>query len=289
VLFLLLILVLSGMALTVLIWVLTLFLQGYYYTEPTPGIAWQAPAAGFTLGLFFAFWCMLIVNSTMTNIQDLPYDTLFSFKPRVDKFKDPVKELWIAKKGVKEPVHYKMKKAYRGGIVTSEYVEAESGRAYSPSGVEEIIIREDNQEIRFLPAPATAGTGYREFVDESGWTIREYPQSGPTGMPEAFRWSRFLVNIFLNFLHLGLWFVCLWVFVRFQWSHALGLAIIMWLVMTLAVLPMVFEQAGHRALAASASQREKAELPARWREREAIAQFSYVDARICMISPSWTI
>jgi len=93
----------------------------------------------------------------------------------------------------------------------------------------------------------------------------------------------------LNFLHLGLWFVCLWVFVRFQWSHALGLAIIMWLVMTLAVLPMVFEQAGHRALAASASQREKAELPARWREREAIAQFSYVDARICMISPSWTI
>jgi hypothetical protein len=263
VLFLLLTFLLAGAALTVVLWVTTLFLQGYYYTQPTQGIVWQAPSAGFALALFLTFWCILLVNSTVTNVQDLPYDTIFSFKPRVDKFKEPVKDLWVVKKGVKEPVHYKVKKSYRGGIVTSEYVEAQSGRAYSPSGVEEIIIKEDGQDVRYLPVPVTKGAAYREFVDENGWTIREYPQGGPTGMPEAFRWSRFLANIFLNFLHLALWFVCLWVLLRFQWSHALGLAAIMWLVMTLAVLPMIFERAGieARGQATPASSRDKAALP----------------------------
>jgi hypothetical protein len=261
--FLLLILLLFGAALTVILWVATLFFQGYYYTQPTQGIVWQAPAAGFALALFITFWCLLLVSSTVTNIQDLPYDTIFSFKPRVDKFKEPVKELWVVKKSVKEPIHYKVKKSYRGGIVTSEYVEAQSGRAYSPSGVEEIIIKEDGQNVRYLPAPAVQGGAYREFVDENGWTIREYPQSGPTGMPEAFRWSRFLMNIILNLLHLVMWFACLWVVLRFHWSHALGLALVMWLIMTLAVLPMIFERAGLEARdrTAAASSREKAALP----------------------------
>jgi hypothetical protein len=259
VLFLLLILVLSGMALTVVIWVMTLFLQGYYYTEPTQGIVWQAPAAGFLLGLFFTFWCMLIVNSTVTSLHDLPYDTLFSFKPRVDKFKNPVKDLWVMKKGSKEPVHYVLKKKFQGGITVSEYIQVDTGRPYSPSGVEEIIIEEDGAKTRFLPMPAPAGADYRQFVDDNGWTIREYPQSGPTGLPEAFRWSRFLMNIFLNLLHFILWFVCLWLLVRFQWAHALGLAVVMWVVMTVAVLPMMLEQAGQRALAAP-SPREKTAL-----------------------------
>jgi hypothetical protein len=254
VLFLLLILALSGMALTVIIWVGTLFLQGYYYTQPTEGIAWQAPVAGFAIGLFLTLWCMLMVNSADPNA----YETLFRFEHRVDKFKQPVKDLWVVNKASKEPVHYTLKKKWQGGVVTSEYVEAQSGRPYSPSGVEEIIIKENGETVRFLPASATKGAAYREFVDESGWTIREYPQSGPTGMPEAFRWGRFLTSFFFNSAHLVLWFVCLWALVRFQWSHALGLAVVMWVIMTVAVLPMLFEQTALRAQ--TASPREKAEL-----------------------------
>jgi hypothetical protein len=257
VLFLLLILALCGMALTVIIWVITLFLQGYYYTQPTPGIAWQAPAAGFVLGLFFTFWCMLILNSTVTSVQDLPYDTIFRFSPQVNKYQKPVRDLWVVKKGVKEPIHYKLKLQ---PTKTSVFVEAQSGRSYSPSAVEEIILKEDGKEIHFLPLPRTEGGGYRIFADENGWTIREYPQSGPTDNPEAFRWSRFLMNILLNFLHFVLWFVCLWVLVRFQWSHALGLAVVMWLIMTVAVLPMIFEESGKRAQATPAGAREKAGL-----------------------------
>ncbi|HMC63794.1 MAG TPA: hypothetical protein VKI65_02535, partial [Gemmataceae bacterium] len=34
----------------------------------------------------------------------------------------------------------------------------------------------------------------------------------------------------------------LWLLLRFQWSHALGLAVVFWLVMTLLILPMLRTQ-----------------------------------------------
>jgi hypothetical protein len=248
--FFLLIFFLTGMALTVLLWAGTLFLQGYYYTEPTTGIAWQAPAAGFSLALFFTLWSYLIVGSPGASPGDLPYDTLFRFSPRVDKFKKTPTELWVEKKGIKEPLHYKLVKRVVGGR-TQESYETDSGQKYSSSGVEAIVLKEDGQNVRYLPRPGPEGSGYREFVDDSGWAMREFPQSGPTGLPEAFRWGRFVTNLFLNSLHLALWFVCLWLLLRFAWAHALGLAVVLWLVMTLAILPMLLDESASRAPPAS--------------------------------------
>jgi hypothetical protein len=47
-------------------------------------------------------------------------------------------------------------------------------------------------------------------------------------------------NLLLNFLHLGVWFACLWLLLRFQWGHALGFAVVLWLALTLTILPMLF-------------------------------------------------
>ena len=57
-----------------------------------------------------------------------------------------------------------------------------------------------------------------------------------------------LMTFLLNFLHLGVWFVCLWLLLRFQWSHALGLAIVFCLAMTLVVLPMLFTRTERAAI-----------------------------------------
>ena len=57
------------------------------------------------------------------------------------------------------------------------------------------------------------------------------------GQLSTFRWGVFLACAFLNFFHLALWFVCLWLLLRFQWSHALGLAVIFWLAMTVFGVP----------------------------------------------------
>ena len=50
-------------------------------------------------------------------------------------------------------------------------------------------------------------------------------------------------GVLLNVLHLGVWFVCLWLLLRFQWSHALGLAAAVWLVLTLTFLPPLLQLA----------------------------------------------
>ena len=253
-LFLLLVFVLTGMTLTVLLWVITVFLQGYYYTEPTSGIAWQAPAAGFGLALFLTLWCLLIINSEGASPTNLPYDTAFRFSPTVDMFKDreSAKELWAVRKGVKEPIAYKLKKKvlFIGGQPLATYEEATTvaPKPWNPSGVQAIILKKGGETYRFVPLPPTEGQGYQEYGDESGWVMREYSESGPDGRPYAFRWGRFLGNLFLNFVHLGLWFVAFGLVLRFQWTHALLLAIILWLVTTLAVLPMLLDQAGAKAV-----------------------------------------
>ena len=48
--------------------------------------------------------------------------------------------------------------------------------------------------------------------------------------------------------HRLLWFVGLWVLMRFQWGHALGLAFVMWLTVTLVILPMLLDTAGTVAM-----------------------------------------
>jgi len=247
VLFLLLVFVLTGVTLTVLLWVITVFLQGYYYTEPTSGIAWQAPTAGFGLTLFLTLWCFLIVNSDSATPGDLPSDTLFRFSPKL--YLEPAKDLWAVRKGEKEPVHYKLKKDWRPGGSKAYYVEASlvAPRPWNQSGVEAIIIKKDNEASRFVPTKGAEGQDYQEFADDAGWVIRVFPSTGPD-RPFAFRGGLFLANLFLNFTHLGLWFVAFGLVLRFQWSHALLLAIILWLVMTLAILPMLLDQAGAKAV-----------------------------------------
>src|SRR5262249_34694774 len=105
-----------------------------------------------------------------------------------------------------------------------------------------------------------------------------------------FRWNLFVVNILLNVVHLIVWFVALWLLLRFQWSHALGLALIFWIVSSFAILPMLLagaEEAGQRRYGTAAQKSRGAGYVSRnvnqgmgWHQ---------VEARMCMMSPSWTM
>jgi hypothetical protein len=72
-------------------------------------------------------------------------------------------------------------------------------------------------------------------------------ETGPDGLPTHFRFGLFVANVFLNLLHLALWFALLWLLLDYQWPHALGLAIVLWLLMTLTFLPLLLGQAGRAA------------------------------------------
>jgi hypothetical protein len=50
------------------------------------------------------------------------------------------------------------------------------------------------------------------------------------------------MGLLLNFGFLVVWFLCFWLLLDFQWSHALGLAFGAWLI-CLFVLPMILTEA----------------------------------------------
>jgi ABC-type transport system involved in cytochrome bd biosynthesis fused ATPase/permease subunit len=62
---------------------------------------------------------------------------------------------------------------------------------------------------------------------------------------------------------------------RFQWGHAFGLALVLWLIMTLTIAPMLFK---------------RTEDAARNNATGAVSALGrQVLDRMCMMSPSWTM
>lgn len=248
-------LVVVGLGLGVLLYVGSLFLQGYIYTVPGTGLAWQAPAAAGAVFLFLTFWCLIIANSSTASPTEVPYDALFRFTPKEDMVKNPVKELdalYRDKKNKEKKVTYVLHRDPRG---RNHYVEKNSAKEkgtdgaarWKPEDVKEIHLTHQGQLMIFEAREAGTGAN-RHFVHTpSGWTLVEF-DDGPTGIPWVFRWSRFFFTFFLNLFHLALWFACFWLLLRFQWGHALGLAMVMWLLFTLAFLPILLDTAGQVAL-----------------------------------------
>jgi hypothetical protein len=248
VLYLTLILAVVCVALMVVLFVGSMFLQGYIYTEPSPQMWWAAPAAGAVLGVFFAGWCYAVARSADARPNDIPYDTFFNFSTHVYMVKDPVTVIWAVKKNG-EKVKYAR---FREDQNRYSYKDTSSvQRPWRGTGVVAIELEHDGEKYRFEEAKAESGS-YQEFVNDKGWSMKVY-ESGPTGQPRAFRAGHVFANLFFNFMHAALWFVCLWLLIRFQWSHALGLAICLWLLFSLAILPMMLDYAARVAVARQAA------------------------------------
>lgn len=250
--YLLLTLLLTAVCLTVLLWAGTFFFQGYIYTEPSPGIFWQAPVAGILLTIGYTIWTLSIAIPKGSSPQNLPYDALHRFSPKEEMTEwegKPAPKLWAIKVDRKktgddkdgERIEYNL---VRDSQVKFHYEDAKgTHRPWQPSGVIAIELdKKDGSKMRFELTP-TEQRDYRQFVSKDGWVIREY-EEGPTGLPVKFRWGRWFINLFFNFGHLVMWFVGLWLVLRFQWTHAIGFALILWLIATLIFLPMLLGYAG---------------------------------------------
>jgi hypothetical protein len=226
----------SGLILTViLVWVVlmvflgagTLWFQGYIYSEPAADLYWRAPAAGTVMALVVLLWCYLDYGSPGR------YPALFDFSYKEEK---EFPELWAVKDG--KTTRYEARKSATGG---TEYRDA--NKMQLPSHRDAIIVKEDGQEVRFEPQrnekgqyKTTPGQSFR-YLEKDG-RGREMSEDA-MGRVSEIQWGLLIGNIFLNLIHFLAWFVCLWLLLRFQWSHALGLAFIFWLMMTLVILPML--------------------------------------------------
>jgi len=213
----------------------TLFFQGYIYSEPASGLYWRAAAAGAALALFLALWCFLDYRKPGC------YNGTW-FEPTASD-EEVFTKFW-AVKGNRE-ILYEARKDARGRI---EYVDA-SSRPWSRSGadgvVEAIIVEDtDGHKIRFNAELSED----KKFTAARGEPVR-YLEAGGRGriMTDRYigklpvsHWGTILVKIVLSLCHLALWFACLWLLLQFQWGHALGFAVVIWLALTLTLLPLIF-------------------------------------------------
>ena len=256
------ILIITLVSLIVLLWGGTVFFQGYIYTEPSPGVFWQAPALAALLTFGYAIWCLSVALSSGASTTNIPINTIFRFTPKEDMEilrGRPAPKLWAIKADRKktgpdkdgESVAYVSE---RGRDTKFRYMSVDR-QPWHGEGVIAVEIQPTNDDpakIRFNHVVTEAGrldlvdskrAQYRHFASDDGWEMTEY-EEGPTGLPVRFRWGRFFWNIVFNVAHLVAWFIGLWLLLRFQWLHALGLAAVMWLVMTLLILPMILGYAG---------------------------------------------
>ncbi len=230
-------LVVLFLAVAVILWAGTLVWQSYIYSEPVSQLFWRAPAASLALVLFVAFWCFLDYKTP-----EAYNPALLLFEPHTSK-DEILPRFWSVKN--QQEILFEGKKNAKGRV---EYFDR-SGRRWSPSAtdgiMEAIVIEEDSQRVRF-----NAQTQDGKFKTDADGAVRYQEEGGRgrimtdtyIGRLEASRRGTVFVSMLLCLLHLGVWFAGLWLLLRYQWSHAFGLAMICWLILTLIVMPMLFRK-----------------------------------------------
>ena len=214
----------------------TLFFQGYIYSEPSEGILWRAPAAGAALTLFLCIWVALDYRSIENPTDEGRYRPLHELSTSETETYD---KLTIVNRDSKKELYTRQ---------GNQYVN-KAGRRLPERPLEIIATDKEGQEHVFKPK-MDKGT----FQTEKDGSLRYYEEGNPSRyMEEAwigqisishFGWL--MTGLLLNFGLLLVWFLCLWLLLRFQWSHALGLAFVAWLI-SIFVLPMILTQAEEAA------------------------------------------
>jgi hypothetical protein len=228
----LLILLVVWFSLAVLLAAGSLAIQRYIYNEPSIHILWGAPAAAAVLTLFLGFWCHLNYRAADPKAKELPYETIFTSGGSEDA-SDPVRELWVEKGGTK--TRY-TRYTYTGVVPRYEYQEEKSKKPFKhDKTIEAVLIKEKDEigerEVRFV-------TKYdaERYEEEGGKRYMNMDNFGRIFTPRAGRTTLMLV---LNIVHFAIWFLVVWLLLRFQVWHALGLAAVFWLAMTLVIVPVI--------------------------------------------------
>lgn len=255
---LVLVLVVIALFLSGVLFVGSVFLQSAFYDDTQSDLVWRAPVAAVLFTLFLAFWLFLDYRSpgSFNAIQEFAAEK----GQQYDKF-------WSVK-GKKETT-FTLKRDARGRVSYRD----EQGKPWTRSdteGVVEAIVVEDKDghKTRYVAELTPEGT----FVAKQGEAVRYVEEGGTRAMTDELpgrvattRWGLLLANLMLNALHFIVWFLLLWLLLRFQAGHAFGLAFVIWFTLTF-FLPAMFDRVENSArerAAATAFLPTRASLPPR--------------------------
>ena len=237
--FLLLVFVMLLVSLGVLFFVGTLFVQSFIFTEVTPGLAWRAPTSAAIMAVFFTFWCLLVMQSSDAETKKSPYTTIFNFSTRVDMLPSPATELWAHRYDGRTLTYIRTPYVDLGKSKFHYQDAKDPTKEFTPVGVESVEIKDPSGEKKRFTDKTDGDT--QVFQGDGGWTL-EYDRD-ISGNPTRMSWALLFGNLLLNTLHFALWFVCLWLILRFSMSSSVLFAAILWGLVTVALLPMLLDQA----------------------------------------------
>jgi hypothetical protein len=233
VLILVLLLLLTCFVLSTLLAAWTLWFQSYIYSEPAGEMYWRAPAAGVAITLFLVLWIVLDYGAP-GNYREIHN---FSYIENLE----PFPELRILNRDGKEETYARKRNArgiweYRRKGLSEVPLPSRPDRIVAIRGEEKYVFEPERHNGKFVEG---AGGVVHYINPDTHWEMVE----GQLGYVSVSHPSLLVANLVLNALHLAVWFVCLWLLLRFQWSHALGQAIVCWLAVTFLVLPGLLDRA----------------------------------------------
>jgi hypothetical protein len=230
--YLLLILLVTWLILAALLWGGGRLAQVALYEDPSPELYWRGPVAAAAVTVYLGLWCLLNYAGSFPGQSPRTYDTLFTFA--TEHPGETVKEFWaVNENGVR--THYRRKLLV--GIPTRSEFRDDNNNLWTTTRAREsraILIKDKDQEVVFNPLPDN-----ERWVEESPG--KRFMNDRAIGRIITPRTGRSLMSGILNLLHLVVWFLCLWLLMRFQWTHALLGAAVLWLVMTFAA-PTIFDK-----------------------------------------------
>jgi hypothetical protein len=223
------------LVLAALLWIGSVFLQGWLYNDLANRLPLRALIGGACLSLFLTAWCAVY------RADPGRFDTLTSFKTEtLDGTYDEFESVRRVGKDEKKPVRY----VRRG----TDFVSADGGKPWNRSDADgmvvALLVKEKGKETptRF-EANLDPKTGNFRSVEETRYEAdggRRYMDLAALGKVYRVRSMAYLGNIFANLLHLAVWVAVLCPLMRFAFGHAVGIGLIAWLVTMLAVQPALF-------------------------------------------------
>jgi hypothetical protein len=228
---LLLLLLMLALGTAAILWAGSAVIQGYWYSAAATGLWWRSAAAGGAVGVFLGLWCLIEGNWPGR------FDTLFKFSAGEEK---EFRRFWAVRKagsGPEEETLYQLRHDERH---RAHYVDRDNRewRRSDAAQAVAIVVEEDGDKKRFEAERPPDGSV--RFVEAGG--KRRVMTDDAVGRVTSPQTGLLLGNLLWNLLHVVVWFVCLWLLLEYHWTHALGLAVVFWLAVSLMVWPLLQRQ-----------------------------------------------
>ncbi len=250
--------VLLAFVLILFLWGGSMVMQGWWYESPAERLPLRAAVAGSLLALFLTLWCMLDARSGGGK-----YDTLFEFTPVESTDYDAFDCIMKRSNGQEAPpVHYQKQPGSKG--TTTDFIDANRQawkRNTSDSMAVAILIQEKDKaeptrfDANLEPQKNAKGEVQKDpegkpvlgfppesvglrFIDSSG----RYMTVDSLGRVYRRKTGVLYANLALNAIHFFLWWLVLWLAMRFSVWHAFSLAVALWFFTMVAVQPVLFNK-----------------------------------------------